>query len=261
MKHRNFLYTALLPLLALTGCMGAVGTVVDTASARMGERIGDRIGQRAAGAVGASMNPAMMSAYLAPMFAVAMNTGGYRFEQREYRPGEYTRWVMRSRDADPVEFERAYLGNTPEGNEWWRIRWISTAPGEPADTMTIEGMFSADRSQLLRLRAKMPDDEAPQEVPVQENTFGYSRPIQMTPESIQGATVGMESVVTPAGSFNARHVRYGSGVGSALNWWLADRVPGGLVRYNIMESGEKEPAWMVELAGFGTGAKSELGVM
>jgi len=79
-----------------------------------------------------------------------------------------------------------------------------------------------------------------------------------TKESLDGATVGTESVTTPAGTFSARHVRFGQG-GGTLDWWLDDSSTGGWVKFSAIDN-EKKPMYTMELIGKGTGAKSELGV-
>lgn len=152
--------------------------------------------------------------------------------------------------------ERAFLARTEDGEEWWRVRYTDRS-GEEAGEIVLEGLFSADRSELIRLRARMPGEEEASEMPIQEGTYGYIPPRPLTEESLEGATVGMAEVRVPAGVFNARHVRFGTGAG-ALEWWLSERVPGGLVRYTTHQHDGESVT--VELAGHGTGATSELGV-
>jgi hypothetical protein len=79
-----------------------------------------------------------------------------------------------------------------------------------------------------------------------------------TPESVAGATVGTESLRTPAGSFTAKRVRFGT-PGGRQEWWITDQVPGGWVKYRVSES-DTEVNYVMELVAHGTGAKSELGV-
>jgi hypothetical protein len=74
-----------------------------------------------------------------------------------------------------------------------------------------------------------------------------------TPESIEGATVGTETV----GSFQAKHVKFGMGGGN-LEWWLADNAPGGWVRFKVSGGGDK--SYQMDMVGQGAGAKSELGI-
>jgi hypothetical protein len=84
-------------------------------------------------------------------------------------------------------------------------------------------------------------------------------PYKPTKESIDGATVGIEDVKTPAGSFKAKHVRFGQG-GGTLDWWLDETSVGGWVKFSALDN-EKKPMYTMELVGKGLGAKSELGVV
>jgi hypothetical protein len=86
-------------------------------------------------------------------------------------------------------------------------------------------------------------------------------PTRPTKESIEGATVGDEKVDTKTGSFTAKHVRFGNGGGN-LDWWLTPDVPGGWVKFTGGANGaDKKDLYTMELAGKGTGAKSELGIV
>ncbi|MDH5234144.1 MAG: hypothetical protein OEW77_04230, partial [Gemmatimonadota bacterium] len=103
----------------------------------------------------------------------------------------------------------------------------------------------------------------PQEMLVPEqwsmwNMMGAFR-AKPTAESLEGATVGMEDVKTDAGTFHARHVRFGQG-GGTLEWWLDDSAVGGWVKFAAVDD-DKKPRYTMELVGKGTGAKSELGVV
>lgn len=206
--------------------------------------------------------------YVGSMFAVMYGTGANVFDQ-PYQPGQWTRWQMQDEDeTDSQTIERAYLTTTVEGSEWWRFKSImSWRDGNRtvADTIVLEGLFkreSAGTQQLVRMRGKMPGEREPNEMMVPQNmsvvnTWGMfgTRP---TPESVDGATVGTETIRTPAGSFTAKRVRFGAPEGRA-EWWITDQVPGGWVKYRTSESDSKIH-YTIELIAHGTGAKSELGV-
>jgi hypothetical protein len=83
-------------------------------------------------------------------------------------------------------------------------------------------------------------------------------PYKPTKESIEGATIGVEDVKTPAGSFKAKHVRFGQG-GGTLDWWLDDTAVGGWVKFSAIGD-DKLAKYTMEMLGKGLGAKSELGV-
>jgi hypothetical protein len=206
--------------------------------------------------------------YVSHMFGMMYGTGANVFD-RPYEAGQWTRWQMQGEDEnDRQVVERAFLTTTPDSGEWWRFKSISSyreGNRTVSDTIILEGLFkrmSEGIQQLVRMRGKMPGDREPNEMLVPQNMstvnmwgmFG-ARP---TPESVAGATVGTESLRTPAGSFTAKRVRFGT-PGGRQEWWITDQVPGGWVKYRVSES-DTEVNYVMELVAHGTGAKSELGV-
>ena len=204
--------------------------------------------------------------WISQLFAVQYLSGATMFEG-DYAPGAWTRWkVTTDEDGDVQETERAFLARTADGAEWWRMKTI-TKHDDGADTVVLEALFKPEGNdqyvqRLVRMRAKLPGNAEPQEmmVPEQWTTWNMrgsftGRP---TKESLDGATVGTESITTPAGTFSARHVRFGQG-GGTLDWWLDESTTGGWVKFSAIDN-EKKPMYTMELIGKGTGAKSELGV-
>lgn len=273
LKHFRVLLLAGL-LLPFIGCTSAINTAVDStvnrAAERTGEVVGERIGE-AAGAMIVARFPdtwtnQWMNLYTGYLFNVAFHAGGYAVTEDAYAPGEWTRWQMlENGEPTGAHIERALLARTDEGNEWWHVTYENE---ESDEAIVLEGLFSPEREELLRLRGQFPGEE-PKEMPVQEGTYGYAAPQTLTAESLEGATVGTASVTVPAGTFEARHVRYGT-PGATLEWWMQDDVPGDLVKYlrradngSTSEGDEAStPAsWVVELEDHGTGAESELGVL
>lgn len=265
-------------VLSSVSCGKAIQSAIDSAArgtgAGIGNAVGSRIGNAAGAAVGSRMpavwTPDFTQVYMSYLWAVAFGAGSYNVEPKEYAAGEFTRWKMvnTSDDGSEAWMERAFLKKEADGKEWWRVKYVvNTKDGATtkSDTINVEALFAADGSQLLRMRSKMPGDKEPKEMPVTENTYGYTKPISLTAESVQGATVGTESVSVPAGSFSARHVRYGGMGGGTLDWWLSNNVPGGLVKYSVTGAADQESSgpnknqYVVELASFGKNAKSELG--
>jgi len=222
----------------------------------VGRAVGNRIAAGITGRLPAVMTPDLMEFYVGYLFTVAFHSGSYSLEQVSYEPGEWTHWRILDDEEGTADIERAFIERTAEGDEWWRVKLTTTSEGEENE-MIIEALFSGDHAQLVRLRALMPGATEPSELPVREGAYGYRAPIRLTEESIEGATVGVERVTVPAGTFQARHIRYGSLDGGTLEWWLADSVPGGVVRYTSRDV-DDEPV-VVELTGYGKGARSELG--
>jgi hypothetical protein len=200
------------------------------------------------------------------MFAMQYLSGATMFE-KDYKPGEWTQWKVTSANSEDVQtIERAFIGRQADRGEWWRMKTVMTS-GDKADTIIMESLFRPDSTneymqQLVRMRGKFPGNAEAQEMMVPEQygmwnmtgAFG-SKP---TKESIDGATVGTESITTPAGTFRAKHVRFGGGYGT-LDWWIDDTAVGGWVKFSALDN-EKKPTYTMELIGKGTGAKSELGI-
>ena len=120
----------------------------------------------------------------------------------------------------------------------------------------------------LRLRRQFPGDEEPVEVPVEEDSY-YAPPRRLGEESVEGAKVGTVEVTVPAGTFTAKHIRFGDAAGGTWEWWLCDEVPGGVVRYasrsqTSSDEGESEALdpneYDIQLESYGDDAKSKLGV-
>ncbi len=204
--------------------------------------------------------------FISQLFAVQFLSGATMFET-DYKPGEWTRWKITTEHSDESETtERAFIGKPTDGGEWWRMKTI-TASKDAADTISLESLFKPDPSNdqlqtLVRMRGKLPGNSEPQELIVPEqwamwNMAGaFSR--KPTKESIEGATIGVESVTTPAGTFRAKHIRFGQG-GGTLDWWVDDTTIGGWVKFSMIGD-DKKPKYTMELLAKGTGAKSELGV-
>jgi hypothetical protein len=204
-------------------------------------------------------------AFIGQLFAVQYMSGAQMFE-RDYKPGDWTQWSVSVEDNDAAEnTERAFIARQPDGGEWWRIKTI-TANSERTDTVTLEALFKPQPGnqyvqQLVRMRAKLPGSTSAQEmmVPQQWAMVSMAGALGMRPtqESLDGATLGVETVATPAGSFRAKHVQFGIGSGS-LNWWLDSTATGGWVKFAMMQ--DNKAKYTMQLIGKGTGAKSELGV-
>jgi hypothetical protein len=210
--------------------------------------------------------------WISQLFTIQYLSGAAMFETN-YKPGEWTKWSITTADADDdkQETEKAFLGKTAEGAEWWRFKTITTyKDGDKtmADTIVLESLFKPEpgneqMQQLVRMRGKFPGQTEAQEmmVPQQWGMWNMNGAFQMKPtkESVEGATVGTESVTTPAGTFRAKHVRFGQG-GGTIDWWLDETAVGGWVKFTATDN-EKNPQYTMQMIGKGTGAKSELGVV
>ena len=212
--------------------------------------------------------------YFTQLFALQYATGAAMFEE-DYKPGEWTQWSMID-TGNPDEsqtVERAFLALQPDSSEWWRTKTISSyKDGNKvvADTVIMEALYkptSEWTKELVRVRAKLPGNKDAQEllVPQGFGMINYNGTVfgtRPTKESIEGATVNAaEKVTTKAGSFTAKHVKFGAGNGN-LEWWLTKEAPGGWVKFTgRSNSGDDKAVFTQELIAKGTGAKSELGVI
>jgi hypothetical protein len=233
-----------------------------------GGGISGALGNAMGRAVGAQMRmytPDMTWAYVTYLNGMLYMSGATMFET-DYKAGEWTRWEIRdaSQPDQHMVMERAMIRRDPDKSEWWRTKTISV-DRERADTIILESQLKpldpdGMTQTVVRMRGKFPGDTAGKELMVPENMSTLSAQAfgrKPTKESIAGATIGTESITVANKSYSANHVRFGSG-GGDMDWWLTDKVPGGLVRVSMANGGE--PRWTMSLVGTGTGAKSELGM-
>ncbi|MEX1056139.1 MAG: hypothetical protein WED11_00295 [Natronospirillum sp.] len=260
--------TALLCLsVSLAGCasldpMNAINSATSSAGAATGRVIGEAIG----GAVVRRYSPQFTQFYTGHLMQMAFNSQGYSLTSATsaYEPGDYTEWAVISGDDVPENhMRRALLQRTDNGQEWWQVVYEDNASD---DVIIMEALFSENQEQMLRLRTQFPNDDSPQEVPVDEQN--YQAPRVLTAESIAGATEGQETIQVPAGTFDATRVRFGTG-GTQEIWWLSDRVRGGVVQHRVSSAYEDAPddaesmptdAYTLQLQSYGDGATSRLGI-
>ena len=247
-----------------TGCSfinSLIGGASDSAGQTVGNRVGENVansamGPRApgggAGSMG-TMNPAFLNMYMSVIFTYAFSSGGYEVLPVAYKAGEYTRWTGQGQDGKGIKLERAYLGDDAKGRQWWKVKWTS----EDDKTVILEGLLDKQAQKFVRMRAKFPDDAEGKEMPVEESNY-YHPAQKLSQDSIEGATKGVEKVSVPAGTFNAKHVVFG-GMDGTHEWWLDLKVPGGTVRQVMKSPRSDKDQWDMQLAAYGSDAKSELG--
>ena len=250
-------------VILLSSCSTFLDSALDTAAGIVGKKVGDTVGTAAAGYADASlrgMSPQLMQAYTSAVFATAFYHGGYAFEVKEYKPGEWTRWQTTGME-EGEEFEKAFLKKLDDGKEWWQVIVRSVREGEKEEVI-LEALFSPvedEHRELLRMRALFPGDEEPSEIPVEKDSGWYGEPTELTDESLAAAKKGNKKVTVPAGTFTAEHIVFKDvrGVGE---WWLVSQVPGSIVKYVIKESaGEGEQdTYTAELADYGKKAATRL---
>ena len=256
--------------IATTGCASMIDRTLGSAGDAAGQRIGTSIGNSAGDAIApaagsataAAMGGQYMTIYTSYIFGLAFSSGGYAISTRDYQPGEYTRFSLPASDGTQNTIERARLFDDANGNQWWKVKYTE---GKKGEVIILEGLLSPKDQRMVRLRGKFPKDEAAKEMPVDEQSY-YVPPRRLSRESIEGATVGTETVTTPAGTFKgARHVVFGDAGGNSHEWWLDDKVPGGAVRQALKSTsrqagnGPDAGNYVMSLVAYGSDAKSDLG--
>lgn len=239
----------------------AINKTVDSAANKVGERVGEAI---AADIL--ANNPHLINAYAMGVFNVMFYQGGYYLESSNYEVGEYSTWKSSGvQEAD--WFQKALLAEHANGNQWWRVETHSK-DGDEESVVIMEALFSAPEAggsrEVLRMRALLPDDEEPREIPVTEEdsrAWYFQNTRKLTDESIEGMTVGEEEVTVPAGTYTTQHLRTKAYDDTAHNWWLNEAVPGNMVKFTRTKPDSEELYYTVELLSFGSDATtSKLGV-
>lgn len=186
------------------------------------------------------------------VFSYTFSAGGLWPGEAAYKVGEYTTFEFKPREDDPATMERAFLKQLDNGNQWWRVAW-----NDGEDSYVYEGLLSPQEQRLLRLRARDPDGNEG-EVPVSGQAI-YMPPAEVGEESLKGATVGSERLTTPAGTFQTDHAVF-MAMGSEIEveWWIADQVPGGVVKYLAREQKDGKIVWTATLVETGGNAGTVL---
>ena len=194
----------------------------------------------------------MMGARLYPLlFQYAFNAYGYSIDLGKYKPGQYTDWQISTGGKDQFLTRKAYLTKLPNGEEWWQVSFQTKS-----DSMLMEVLFSDKLRSIRRMRARF-GNESPKEVPVTEGW--YTSPMQLTPESVEGAVVRKNvSVTVPAGTFACDHLEFGLMQGFTLRLWRAQDVPGRVVKYEMIGNNHKD-IYSAEMTAYGDGATTQLG--
>lgn len=226
-----------------------------TMTARLGQPIEMSTNINISTNIGGGFGGMMVGQIYPMLFQSLFVAYGYNMEFIPYTLGQWTEWHLKTEGDDkPAVMRRAFLHLSESKEEWWQMK----LQGETADEdLLIEVMFNKDRESLRRMRQKMGQEE-PKEVPVTEGW--YTRPMELTPESLQGAVKKTDlSLTVPAGTFNADMLEFATmGTQGAVRLYRSKDVPGGLVKAEYVGAKGKLE-WSSELSSYGSGAKTELG--
>lgn len=271
MTKRQITFVALCVGISSLGCGmfidRAVNKAVDTAAGRVGERVGEAVAENVLG----GLRPELMHTYTMALFRVLFYNGGYYVSAFNYEPGQYTSW--QGKDVPQGQrFERALLHRYQDGAEWWRVESREKAEDGKENVLIMEALLAAaDASgarKVRRMKAHFPNEKEAREIPVSEDQSqrwvlyaGQS----LTKESLEGMTVGQETVKVPAGEFDAKHVQLkGTNDQSRYDWYMVTKIPGQVVRYVYTakdNDGKDKQVWSMELLAHGADMnQSKLGI-
>lgn len=265
----NFRTVGMLGLVALIAaglqaCANPEDIIVNSAMEGMQQAAGQHVENAVYGALapgGPAPSPnrgqqwnRYMVAHAQTVFAHSFSVGGYWITRNQFQPGEWAQYeIDQSGNDQTVSIEKAFLKQTEEGHEWWRVRWDV----DDDQSWVYESLIDTDRGELLRLRGRDQDGNV-KEIPVEKGTTVYREPRDLTDRSIEGATVGTTRVQTRAGSFQADEVQYGAvGARGDVTFFLNDTVPGGVVKYRITNSNQGAQ-WTSTLVDYGSDATTRL---
>jgi len=242
----------------LTSCASPSSVVdqgVDSAADAAGETVGKALGAEIVRAAdlpppGSARYNQVVVSQAQVMFSYAFSAGGMWPAEATYEPGEWAMYRVRTAEGKTAldTLGRAFLTTTDDGNEWWRVRGV-----QDGETWVYEALLDPEQETVVRLRSRDQKGKVG-EVPVTETTV-YRPPQRLTEESVKGATTGTEEVETPAGTFAARRVAYSGMGGGTTTWFLVDKVPGHVVRYQAARNGNR---YTSSLLSHGTNATTQL---
>jgi len=179
--------------------------------------------------------------YLTHFYSVlflSVYSGGYNWAPGSYEEGDVTLWEYRGDDSS-FFLERCLISRTPDGEEWWRLRYEEE--GEEymwefllSPEQELEKLYYADGTGEVRDWSF----EGEEDQDIRERTVSAA---EVAAYDIQSLFPGgrTEDVAVPAGSYRNCYVVDRQDETSEYTWWFAegDRVPGSLVRFRMMEQG------------------------
>ena len=260
-----FLVTVL--VITLGGCFSFESLMYDAtlgkAEARVNQKVADAVGL---GALEDSMIATIM-------YAQVFYAGGYGYGYEDFREGEGVSWNITSAGSgstDTVEVERALLKRNADGTVWWFLRY--KAEGE--EEFLAESLVDADFNMVKFRYYDSETDSIREWIPEKDADSTEAESVEDTSEDVgfyegdfRNFITGTESVTVPAGKYSAEHVliedKYEpqaegeKGYEVRYEWWLADKVPGDIVKYKWQNLTEKTSV-TGEMVSHKTGYKTRL---
>ena len=175
--------------------------------------------------------------------------GGFGASLYELEENQGTVWQIQSRDEDnkvsKAETERAYLKKMPGGDQWWYLAW--RADGE---TYEYEALMTSDM-RAKKIRYYNADVKRIEEAVFKDVASGSGEAPPPEPaasdldrEDLKMYSKGIETVKTHSGTYSAERLEWSyvddDNVTTTYTWWVDQKAPGGLVKYEWTKSGSKE---------------------
>lgn len=211
---------------------------------------------------GASLSMPYVQIYLTQFYALywyVFAAGGYFFDDSTYEEGQGTVWSITSYDDENYEMvvERDLLKILPDGSKWWKIKFS----GDDVELLYEVKTDPEYRVVMFRFRDSSEDQAGEYTLkPEEVESWNPTETSVITEEEYADWIQGKEKITTPAGTYDTDYVKTGySGAEYewSYNWWVADAVPGSLVKFRWENSDDEW--YQGELIEVTSGEKAELG--
>lgn len=268
----------------LTLILFATGAFV-AGCADISSRIADRAGDKIADEITRRVLTPFRHAMIQASFGVAFFGYGAPLatDTHPYQEGEWTEWEVKTtgdmKKEDATNFswiKKGLVKKTASGEEWWRLE----VRGEDVKEASLfEALFIPKFEALTRLIAQFPN-EKPEEISLDEEgpapgaeQVGKDQEKEKPKSPMKiTADTGTRTIKVPAGRFQAQKFHYSGTTKAGDRWevtfYLSEKVPGGLVAYEVKgsseitdESGKKRTVGgkhLLELKAYGKGLQFEL---
>jgi len=163
--------------------------------------------------------------------------GGYGFGDDNFRDGEGIKWsISTNTDDSEIIVTRARLKTLGNGNAWW---YFST---EIDGQEYFYELLLENDSDLVKVRYLNGNSGAFEEFIPEGAGDSDSEAVETLDSDVYNQyKVGNESVKTRAGSFKADHIIIDiKEFQFKYEYWLADRVPGHIVKYRYENTGDNQ---------------------
>ncbi|MCL2833166.1 MAG: hypothetical protein FWD78_08355 [Treponema sp.] len=178
--------------------------------------------------------------------------GGFGANIYQLEESQGTVWQIISTDennnSSKVETERAFLKQMPNGDQWWYLAWR-----QDGETYEYEALMS-NSLQAKKIRYYNADVQRVEEAVFKETASASGNEdtdpppeaasSDLSKEDLSIYSKGTETVKTNSGTYTAERLEWSNtdseNVTTTYTWWVDQKAPGGLVKYQWTKSGSKE---------------------